>query len=455
MGEERRISKLVLGLALAYFLATTTIHVQAQDQSGFVSIDCGSTKAYTDEVTGIKYVPDTNYIDSGQSKNIAASYNGGSLETHLGTVRSFPDGVRNCYTIRHNVNTVNGTRFLIRARFMYGNYDSMNQVPEFDLYMGVNLWTSVKLDNASSVTTVEMIYVTRLKVMSVCLVNKGSGTAFISALETRILDDDAYGIEYNGYLNLVTRANMAPGSEKTYRFPDDIYDRIWAPKEWSNGVRYISTNETININNMYDPPQSVMNTAVIASTSFGIVDQSFDTDEDSSQQYYTYMHLSELQKLAQNQTREFNIYLDSNYFYKGPFQPHYLSVTSLYSLNIHSTTRYNFSITASENSTLPPMLNAYEIYTYNQMPQLATNEQDIEAMRAIKSSYGGGKIWQGDPCAPQDYSWEGLACSFKEFDPPKIIGLNLSSSNLKGQISASISDLKSLESLDLSNNNSL
>ncbi|KAK7837760.1 putative leucine-rich repeat receptor-like serine/threonine-protein kinase [Quercus suber] len=29
--------------------------------------------------------------------------------------------------------------------------------------------------------------------------------------------------------------------------------------------------------------------------------------------------------------------------------------------------------------------------------------------------------WQGDPCAPKDYSWDGLSCSYNAFDSPSII----------------------------------
>lgn len=444
-------SRLALVLISVFFLASTTVTVQAQDQSGFISIDCGSTTAYTDKITGINYVPDSNFIDSGENKNIAASYNDVIPDTHLRTVRSFPDGARNCYTIRHKVNTVNGTRFLIRARFVYGDYDLKNLVPEFDLYIGVNLWATIQMEDVSSVTTEEMIYLTGLSVTSVCLVNKGSGTPFISALEMRILENSAYILAVTGSINLVRRANMVSGSKNRYRFPDDEYDRIWEPTEWGNGVSYLSTTETPFINNGYNPPKVVMSSAVVASTAFGIVNRNLDR-RAGSDQYYSYFHFSEVQKLAANETREFNIYLDSNEFFYGPFSPEYLGMNTLWSVNPHYTKSYNFSITGTPNSSLPPTLNAYEIYSYNPWNQSATNAADIEAMDDIRSSYGEGKIWQGDPCAPQNYSWEGLSCVFKEFDAPIIIGLNLSSSNLKGSISTDISNLKSLQSLDLSNN---
>ncbi|MCH94375.1 receptor-like protein kinase, partial [Trifolium medium] len=60
--------------------------------------------------------------------------------------------------------------------------------------------------------------------------------------------------------------------------------------------------------------------------------------------------------------------------------------------------------------------------------------------------------WQGDPCGPLKYIWEGLNCSIDGYDPPRITSLNLSSSGLIGQIESSISKLTMLQYLDLSNN---
>ncbi|KAG5114920.1 hypothetical protein JHK82_038189 [Glycine max] len=62
------------------------------------------------------------------------------------------------------------------------------------------------------------------------------------------------------------------------------------------------------------------------------------------------------------------------------------------------------------------------------------------------------KSWQGDPCAPSKYSWNGLNRSNNGYNSPTIIALNLASSGLGGTIIASFLELKFLESLDLSNN---
>ena len=57
-------------------------------------------------------------------------------------VRAFPEGTRNCYEI----GVAKGERYLIRATFVYGNYDGLKKLPEFDLYYGVTLWDAVKLN---------------------------------------------------------------------------------------------------------------------------------------------------------------------------------------------------------------------------------------------------------------------------------------------------------------------
>lgn len=159
------------------------------------------------------------------------------------------------------------------------------------------------------------------------------------------------------------------------RFPDDAYDRIWEPSEWGNGVSYLSTNETPFINNGYNPPKIVMSSAVVGSTAFGIVNQNLDRAVGNDQ-YYSYFHFTEVQKFVANQTREFNIYLDSNEFFYGPFSPEYLGMNTLWSVNPHYTKRYNFSITGTPNSTFPPALNAYEVYSYNPWNQSVTNAAD-------------------------------------------------------------------------------
>lgn len=160
--------------------------------SGFISIDCGISEdsSYTDQVTGIYYTSDATFIDTGISNSISPEFKTNSLPQQLWNVRSFPEGINNCYTLRPARGR--GNKYLIRAQFMYGNYDAKNQLPEFDLILGVNMWESVQLDNASSVISKEIIHVLSSDYIYVCLVNTDSGIPFISALELRLLDNSMY-----------------------------------------------------------------------------------------------------------------------------------------------------------------------------------------------------------------------------------------------------------------------
>ncbi|KAL9345288.1 hypothetical protein Peur_062963 [Populus x canadensis] len=77
-------------------------------------------------------------------------------------------------------------------------------------------------------------------------------------------------------------------------------------------------------------------------------------------------------------------------------------------------------------------------------------ENPVDAIMAIKKAYKIDRVdWQGDPCLPLT-TWSGLQCN--DDNPPRIISLNLSSSQLSGNIAISLLNLTAIKSLDLSNN---
>ncbi|KAK7315628.1 hypothetical protein VNO77_34194 [Canavalia gladiata] len=78
--------------------------------------------------------------------------------------------------------------------------------------------------------------------------------------------------------------------------------------------------------------------------------------------------------------------------------------------------------------------------------------KQFDAVTTIKSVYGVGKDWQGDPCGSVAYVWDGLNCTYNGNESPRITTLNLSSSGSSGKIDPSISKLNMLKNLDLSNN---
>lgn len=104
-------------------------------------MDCGlsiQASPYKESSTGLTYTSDDGFVQGGKigriTKELESLYNKPEW-----TLRYFPDGVRNCYS----VNVTRGTKYLIKPSFVYGNYDGLNVIPDFDLYIGPNLWMTV------------------------------------------------------------------------------------------------------------------------------------------------------------------------------------------------------------------------------------------------------------------------------------------------------------------------
>ncbi|KAE7999154.1 hypothetical protein FH972_003621 [Carpinus fangiana] len=210
----------------------------------------------------------------------------------------------------------------------------------------------------------------------------------------------------------------------TFMYPYNVHDRLWMPLDssflnWTD----IRTSLTIDskIESVYQLPSVVMSTAATPINEGAPIEFSWDNSEDAATaEYYIYMHFAEIVKLRANQSRSFNITLNGNFWY-GPLVPDYLSTISLSHIYLNE------------------WIDACEILG--------------DAMAKFKPTFGIKRNWQGDPCAPKAYSWEGLNCSYDGYSPPRITSLNLSSSGLVGEISTDISNLVMLQYLDLSNNN--
>ncbi|KAF2301074.1 hypothetical protein GH714_019902 [Hevea brasiliensis] len=182
----------------------------------FISIDCGITdgSSYVDEITSINYVSDAPYIYTGVSENISSEINTMNMDRQYLNLRSFPEGTKSCYTL--NATQGKNNRYLIRAGFLYGNYDKKGDVPRFDLYLGVNWWQTVVLNNASSFFVTEIIHVSASNHIDVCLVNTGFGTPFISVLELRPLKNDIY-VNVSGSLENYERCACGLTSDQAIR----------------------------------------------------------------------------------------------------------------------------------------------------------------------------------------------------------------------------------------------
>ncbi|XP_050119789.1 probable LRR receptor-like serine/threonine-protein kinase At4g29180 isoform X8 [Malus sylvestris] len=445
--------KMSTGFFLLLLLMLCASSVRAQRRIDFISIDCGSpSKLYEDTDTNITYSPDGDYIDTGINQNISSEFmypKNPNLPLPLSDLRSFPQGNKNCYTLKPEAG--NGSLNLIRATFLYGNYDGENKLPEFDLYLGVNFWSTVRFENASDIVTKEILGFAESNTVDICLINKGLGTPFISALEFRPLNGSTYGTEFgtSASLVLIERLDIGQGNG-TGRYGDDVYDRIWS-RHSSPSWDPVSTSSSITTyENGYRVPLEVIRTAATPQNASEPLDLYWNTT-DMNAQFYVFMYFAEVEKLGKNQSRKFNISLNGSPLF-GPFTPRYLQADVISNSRVLVGKDHEISLHKTEDSSLPPILNAVEVFQVMQLVESPTYGEDADAIKNVKTTYQIKKIWAGDPCGPRNFSWEGLECNYS-ISLPRIISLNLSSSNLSGIIAASIANLSSLESLDLSNNN--
>ena len=178
---------------------------------GAISIDCGVSEGYTDKATNVQYqADDTTFVQSGQIGHVFSKYNFTFVPQamkQLTSLRSFPIGKRNCYTLKRKQGKNN--EYLIRAYFAYGNYDSKDKVPTFDLHLGVNNFTTIVLDDADNVLRTEVIHFTTTGTIDLCLVDTSQGEPFISLLELWPLDNSVYEAPSTLLpLHLMTRPNL-------------------------------------------------------------------------------------------------------------------------------------------------------------------------------------------------------------------------------------------------------
>ncbi|KAL8098917.1 hypothetical protein AgCh_031580 [Apium graveolens] len=452
------LAKCSLLLTLVFLCSLHPLHdlAHAQDDNppGFVSIDCGlpAGSEYSVASTGIYYQSDEDLIDSGESKSISPSLIGDTVETYLSTVRSFPQGKKNCYTIQPSLGK--GNKYLIRATFKYGNYDSLNQLPTFDLNLGADTWSKIEITGNLSVVRKEIIHILSSDYIHICLIKTGTTTPFISALELRPLNStNSMYTTTSASLQTLDRIDCDTTRPNTViRYNKDIYDRRWRPLTWTSTV----TSTLLNINNanQYRVPVDVLRTASGPDNVSEPFLFSWD-ETNASDEFYMYLHFSEVEELEANQSREFNIYKNGLKWNNKLVIPPYQNVITYYSVGPETgDTQYNITLVRTENSTHPPIINAYEIYSVKKFSTSGTKETDVSAILNLKSMYGVTRdSWQGDPCEPEDFVWEGLECSNQSSDSSRIISLNLSTSGLTGEIVPSIANLTQLKTLDLSNNN--
>ncbi|KMS97021.1 hypothetical protein BVRB_7g179680 [Beta vulgaris subsp. vulgaris] len=420
---------------------------------GFVSLDCGGTNSHTDEL-GIQWVPDDQF-QFGQTANISIPD-----ETHQQymTLRYFPnDNRKYCYTL----NVTSRTRYLVRATFLYGNFDNNNVYPKFDVSMGPTPWSTIVISDASTVEMIEMIFLAIEPTISVCLSNATTGQPFISTLELRQFNGSMYIADFENqyYMSVSARINFGADSADPVRYPDDPYDRVWESDsvkkpnflvDVASGTEKISTKMPINVDRDDRPPQKVMQTAVVGRN--GTLSYRLNLDGFPGGGW-AFTYFAEIEDIGPNDVRKFRLVLpDAPQASKAAvnilenaqgkdrlYEPGFMNLTLPFVLS--------FRFVKTSDSTLGPLVNAMEINKY-----LKRNGGTLDGSTITKliSQYSSADWAQegGDPCLPVPWSW--LECNS---DPqPLVTAIHLSRKNLTGNIPSELTNLGGLIELWLDGN---
>uniref|UniRef100_A0A0E0HBF4 Protein kinase domain-containing protein n=1 Tax=Oryza nivara TaxID=4536 RepID=A0A0E0HBF4_ORYNI len=443
------------------------IHGQL-DNLGFISIDCGyiTRPSYPDFKTNLTYVADVGFTNTGFIHTVDVGNLQRDLAQRYTTVRYFPNGTRNCYTLKQ---LTRGGKYLVRATFGYGNYDAFNSPPAFDLYLGANYWVKVNITNSSRAYVHETI--------AVCLVNTGSGTPFISGLDLRSLPANFYP-EANVAQSLVLlsffRETVSFGfnrfhfgtDEHHIRYPVDRYDRFWQRYEdipgWEDVPDKINGTVKSPQNDTYGAPSDLMRSASTAvNTSRMDLPWSSDASMDVGigPEYIVVLYFAEVQAISDNLLRQFLVSVDNTPL-AAAFSPRHM-LADVFSGTVLGSDQHSISLITTIISDLPPLISAMEIFLGRTLNESSTGSSDAIAMMTIQTKYSVKRNWEGDPCAPEAFVWDGLSCIHTsigdiQYNPRglhRITALNLSFSELIGDIDASFGQLLLLRHLDLSSNN--
>ncbi|KAM0894173.1 hypothetical protein ACQ4PT_024647 [Festuca glaucescens] len=467
-------TKLAWIFALLLILVMT-IQVRGQLPPEFINIDCGwkNSSGYIDNALVMPYSYDDDFVEGGLNHEILPEYMNSTANDQQKTLRSFPDGLRNCYTLPSNISK----KYLLRATFTYGNYDRLNKTMDgslflFGLHIGVNFWEAVNLSNWDPSSTIwkEVLTVAPSNSLSVCLINFGSGTPFISSLELRPLQDTMYPFVNASvsvsYFQRYRFGNITSINDFITRYPTDPYDRFW--QSWSLSVDYsypwISLNtsnevESLPGTDVFNVPSAIFQQASTLDTNYSFIQIAVAQGPNQLGNYQKLLpifHFAEIN--TSNPNRRFDIYAGELLF--PEFSPSLFQVDSMFRNNqfLQNSFTY-FSLNKTATSSLPPLINAFEVYSLVEMENFTTDSNDVNYMKEVKKYYNLARInWNGDPCSPIEYSWEGLTCDHSQSNQnpnpnPRIVTVNLSTSGLRGRFAISFMNMTSLENLDLSHNN--
>lgn len=119
------------------------------------------------------------------------------------------------------------------------------------------------------------------------------------------------------------------------------------------------------------------------------------TLDDISAQSYVYMHFAEIQTLKASDVREFNITYNGGLNWYSYMRPPNLSISTIFNPRAVTSSDgvFNFTFTMTGNSTLPPLINALEVYTVLDVTQLGTDQDESKHYAIMQYKLSGFSLF--------------------------------------------------------------
>lgn len=176
---------------------------------------------------------------------------------------------------------------------------------------------------------------------------------------------------------------MCFGCCKHDRYPDDAYDRIWYPAFILGSIDVENEATTIDTSTAEDnPPVAVFRNANTLNTSTPLSNTSIQEYILLSTRLpafkvpiYMNLYFSEVTSLLSTQKRSFQLYVDGKPYSKAIIPP-FGSVKEVSVTNITASSITSFELRPSPDSTLPPLINANEVFRIDDAFSVTTDGKD-------------------------------------------------------------------------------
>ncbi|WRX13074.1 Malectin-like domain - like 3, partial [Theobroma cacao] len=311
--------------------------------TGWINIDCGNDALVIGD-NGLPWSTDEEFTKAGKNKRIPERV---LTHTEMATLRYFPNASdQNCYTLPTDPKV---PRYLIRAGFVYGNYDGLDHPPTFDLEVDGKKWSTVTT-TSSTITPVyqEVMHATRgSSSVNVCLKQTRDGEVpFVSSLEAVPLGPSMFPHLYTSILN------------------DEKHNRIWASGPTPPIYNLLTTLPGSNPLLPNDPPESVLRTSTASFFTSSPIIMTVDFPPLSTPQsaYFVFYFTEMAIRPSPSDTRVVDVYVNGVRKATVAVEVKQCKVVTVYPEILVDPTA-NVTLAAADSSTLPPIISAMEVFT--------------------------------------------------------------------------------------------